>query len=154
MQQPNILFVISDQARPALPRSVRLPWRERPATLGNHYTSSPCSPSRTTMHTGLHVPDHGVLDNTVFPWHASLDPAVPTVGSVLRAAGYRSSYIGKWHLSYGPTPPMEAYGYSDWEGNDQHFMGWAGTGALRRSSRPTPPTGSPATPPPSTSRGS
>ena len=23
---------------------------------------------------------------------------------------------------------MTAYGYSDWEGNDQHFMGWAGTG--------------------------
>ena len=23
---------------------------------------------------------------------------------------------------------MEAYGYSDWEGNDRHFMGWAGTG--------------------------
>ena len=74
VQQPNILFVISDQERDRrwLPRSVRLPWRERLAaeglTLGNHYThSSPCSPSRTTMHTGLHVPDHGVLDNTVFP---------------------------------------------------------------------------------------
>src|ERR1700722_2390657 len=23
---------------------------------------------------------------------------------------------------------MEAYGYSDWDGNDRHFMGWAGTG--------------------------
>ena len=134
-KQPNILFVVSDQERDWrwLPPTVRLPWRERLAaeglSLGNHYThSSPCSPSRTTMHTGLHVPDHGVVDNTVFPWHASLDTATPTIGSVLRDAGYRSSYIGKWHLSYGPTPPMEAYGYSDWEGNDQHFMGWAGTG--------------------------
>jgi arylsulfatase A-like enzyme len=134
-KQPNILFVISDQERDWgwLPPSVRLPWRERLAaeglTLGNHYThSSPCSPSRTTIHTGLHVPVHGVLDNTVFPWNTSLDTAVPTIGSTLRQAGYRSSYIGKWHLTYGPTPPMEAYGYSDWEGNDQHFMGWAGTG--------------------------
>ena len=74
------------------------------------------------------MPVHGVLDNTVFPWNTSLDTAVPTIGSTLREAGYRSSYIGKWHLTYGPTPPMEAYGYSDWEGNDQHFMGWAGTG--------------------------
>ncbi|HET6951734.1 MAG TPA: sulfatase-like hydrolase/transferase [Acidimicrobiales bacterium] len=133
--RPNILFVISDQERAWdwLPPAVRLPWRERLAaeglTLANHYThSSPCSPSRATMHTGLHVPVHGVLDNTVFPWHASLDTAVPTIGSTLRDAGYRSSYIGKWHASYGPHPPMEAYGYSDWEGNDQHFMGWAGTG--------------------------
>ena len=27
---------------------------------------------------------------------------------------------------------MEAYGYSDWEGNDRHFMGWAGTGVALR----------------------
>jgi arylsulfatase A-like enzyme len=43
-------------------------------------------------------------------------------------AGYRSSYIGKWHLSHSPTPDMEAYGFADWDGNDRHFMGWAGTG--------------------------
>ncbi|HEY8543985.1 MAG TPA: sulfatase-like hydrolase/transferase [Acidimicrobiales bacterium] len=132
---PNILFVLSDQERSWswLPSSVRLPWRERlraeGLTLDNHWThSAPCSPSRTTIQTGLHVPQHGVPDNTVFPWHRGLDPSVPTIGSVLRAAGYRSSYIGKWHVSYGPHPDMEAYGYSDWEGNDQHFMGWAGTG--------------------------
>lgn len=133
--RPNILFVLSDQERhwSWLPGSVRLPWRERlqaeGLTLDNHWThSSPCSPSRTTIQTGLHVPEHGVADNTIFPWHHSLDPRVPTIGSVLGDAGYRSSYIGKWHVSYGPTPPMESYGYSDWEGNDQHYMGWAGTG--------------------------
>ena len=134
-KRPNVLFVLSDQERSWswLPSSVRLPWRERlraeGLTLDNHWThSAPCSPSRTTIQTGLHVPQHGVADNTVFPWHQGLDTAVPTVGSALRDAGYRSSYIGKWHVSYGPQPPMEAYGYSDWEGNDQHFMGWAGTG--------------------------
>lgn len=131
----NILFVLSDQERSWswLPETVRLPWRERlqaeGLTLDNHWThSAPCSPSRTTIQTGLHVPQHGVADNTIFPWHHGLDPAVLTVGSALRDAGYRSSYIGKWHVSYGPQPPMESYGYSDWEGNDQHFMGWAGTG--------------------------
>jgi arylsulfatase A-like enzyme len=46
----------------------------------------------------------------------------------LRGAGYRSSYIGKWHLSQAVQPDMEAYGFSDWDGNDRHFMGWAGTG--------------------------
>lgn len=133
--RPNVLFVLSDQERTWswLPASVKLPWRERLAaeglTLANHWThSSPCSPSRATIQTGLHVPEHGVADNTIFKWHHSLDPAVPTVGSVLRDAGYRSSYIGKWHVSHGAHPDMESYGYSDWEGNDQHFMGWAGTG--------------------------
>src|SRR5205814_6081888 len=75
-----------------------------------------------------YLPGHGVVDNCIFEHHVSLDTAIPTVGSVLRDAGWRSSYIGKWHLTVGPTPPMEAYGYSDWEGNDRHFMGWAGTG--------------------------
>ena len=32
-----------------------------------------------------------------------LDPAIPTLGSILRDHGYRSSYIGKWHLSMAGT---------------------------------------------------
>lgn len=133
--RPNILLVIADQERSWnwLPEGVSLPWRERlqreGMSLSSHYThSSPCSPARSTMMTGLHLPEHGVVDNCIFPHHESLSTDVATIGSTLRAAGYRSSYIGKWHLSVGPTPPMESYGYSDWEGNDRHFMGWAGTG--------------------------
>ncbi len=62
------------------------------------------------------------------PEHEELPTSTPTLGSLLAAAGYRSSYIGKWHLSHSPTPDMEAYGFADWDGNDRHFMGWAGTG--------------------------
>lgn len=133
--RPNILLVISDQerARGWLPRDVRLPWRERLVAGGtdltSHWThSAPCSPSRATMMTGTHLGQHGVLDNTIFPWHHSLDPGMATIGSVLRDAGYRSSYLGKWHCTVGPHPDMESYGYADWDGNDQHYMGWAGTG--------------------------
>ena len=62
------------------------------------------------------------------PEHDELPTSTPTLGSLLREAGYRSSYIGKWHLSHAPRPDMEAYGFADWDGNDRHFMGWAGTG--------------------------
>src|SRR5690348_16920126 len=134
-QLVNILLVVSDQERERswLPSSVTLPWRGRLLAEGlemaNHWThSSPCSPSRATMMTGRYLPGHGVFDNCIFRHHTSLDTAIPTIGSVLRDAGWRSSYIGKWHLTGGSKPPMEAYGYSDWEGNDRHFMGWAGTG--------------------------
>jgi arylsulfatase len=133
--RPNILLIVSDQERQRswLPPTVHLPWRERLIAEGLEFTryfthSSPCSPSRASLMTGQYVPQHGVVDNVILPQHRELDPAIPTTGSLLRDAGYRSSYIGKWHLSYGPKPPMQAYGYSDWEGNDQHFMGWAGTG--------------------------
>ena len=134
-RSPNILFVIADQERSWgwLPPTVSLPWRERLAregmALDAHYThSAPCSPSRSTMMTGLHLAQHRVVDNCIFPQHESLSTDITTIGSAVRAAGYRSSYIGKWHLTVGPTPPMDSYGYSDWEGNDHHFMGWAGTG--------------------------
>ncbi len=80
------------------------------------------------MFTGRYLPGHGVTENVIHPWHTELDPAIPTAGTVLRAAGYRTSYIGKWHLSHAEQPDMEAYGFSDWDGNDRHFMGWAGTG--------------------------
>jgi arylsulfatase len=81
------------------------------------------------MMTGRYLPGHGVVDNVIMPWHTELDPGIPTIGRILsERAGYRSSYIGKWHLSYGPHPDMEAYGYADWSGDDRHFMGWAGTG--------------------------
>ncbi len=132
---PNVLLVVSDQERQRgwLPESVHLPWRDRLIAEGlefsRYYThSSPCSPSRSSMMTGRYLPQHGVVDNVVMPEHRELDPTIPTIGSLLSNAGYRSSYIGKWHLSQAAAPDMEAYGYSDWEGNDRHFMGWAGTG--------------------------
>jgi arylsulfatase A-like enzyme len=132
---PNILLIVSDQERQRdwLPASVTLPARERLMAEGieftNHYThSSPCSPSRASLFTGRYLSQHGVVDNVIMPEHVELDPVTPTIGSILRDAGYRSSYLGKWHLSHSPTPDMVSYGFADWEGNDRHFMGWAGTG--------------------------
>ncbi len=134
-RRPNILLIVSDQERQRswLPPEVRLPRRDRLRAEGleftNHFThSSPCSPSRASLLTGRYLEGHQVVDNVIMPEHTELPTATPTLGSLLDGAGYRSSYIGKWHLSHSPTPDMEAYGFSDWDGNDRHFMGWAGTG--------------------------
>jgi len=133
--RPNILLVVSDQERQRgwLPPSVVLPWRQRLIDEGLEFTryythSSPCSPSRASLFTGRYLPGHGVIDNVIQPEHTELDRNIPTIGKLVAAAGYRSSYIGKWHLSQSATPDMSAYGFADWEGNDRHFMGWAGTG--------------------------
>ena len=134
-RRPNILLVVSDQERQRgwLPPSVSLPWRDRLLSEGLEFTryythSSPCSPSRASLFTGRYLPGHGVVDNVIMPEHTELEPTIPTLGSILDGAGYRSSYIGKWHLSQAAQPDMEAYGFADWDGNDRHFMGWAGTG--------------------------
>ena len=133
--RPNIVLIVSDQERQRgwLPPGLTLPNRQRLIDGGleftNHHThSSPCSPSRASLFTGQYLPQHGVAENVIMPAHRELDPAIPTIGHLLRGAGYRTAYVGKWHLSQSPTPDMDAYGFGDWEGNDRHFMGWAGTG--------------------------
>lgn len=135
MNQPNILLVVSDQERQRdwIPDGLTLPNRQRLIDGGIEFTryhthSSPCSPSRASLFTGRYVSQHHVTENVVAPGHTELDPAIPTIGHLLRGAGYDTSFIGKWHLSHSPQPDMEAYGFSDWSGNDRHFMGWAGTG--------------------------
>ena len=132
----NILLVISDQERQRgwLPASVRLPWRERLIAEGleltNHYThSSPCSPSRGSLFTGRYLAQHGVVDNVIMPEHVELDPGIPTDRldpARPRATGRATSASGT--CSQAVSPDMTAYGFADWEGNDRHFMGWAGTG--------------------------
>lgn len=134
--RPNILMIVSDEERRNdwLPDELVLPAHERLRADGlsfnRHYThASPCSPSRASLYTGTYLAQHGIVDNVSFPTHAALDPAVPTIGSRLTEVGYRSAYLGKWHLSHSATPDMEAYGYRDWQGNDVHYTGaaWSGT---------------------------
>ena len=133
--RPNILLIVSDEERRNdwLDGVVDLPAHERLRADGlsfdRYFThSSPCSPSRASLYTGRYLAEHGVVDNVAFPTHTALDPAIPTIGSLLAERGYRSSYLGKWHLGHTETPDMEAHGYLDWEGNDIHFMGSAYTG--------------------------
>jgi len=135
MTAPNVLLILSDEERRNdwldgvldMPAHRRL--RGDGMSFNRYYThSSPCSPSRASLYTGRYLAQHGVVDNVSFPTHTQLDPAIPTVGSLLRDVGYESAYLGKWHLSHGAYPPMAQYGYSAWEGNDKHFTGnpWTG----------------------------
>ncbi len=90
--------------------------------------SSPCSPSRASLYTGSYLAQHGVVDNVSFPAHTALDPAIPTIGSLLVDQGYYSAYLGKWHLSHEHIPVMTDYGYQDFRGNDMHYTGSAWSG--------------------------
>lgn len=131
---PNIVLIVSDEERrngwladhAELPSHDRL--RRDGLSFERHHThSSPCSPSRASLWTGRYLPQHGVVDNVSFPAHTALDPAIPTVGSLLRDQGYESAYLGKWHLEQGEHPDLAAHGYSGWSGNDRQFTGGAWT---------------------------
>ena len=134
----NILFILTDQERHfrpgELPADYRLPAHERLAKQGivfeNHQINScVCTPSRSVLYTGRHIQQTRMFDNTNFPWINSMSTDIPTIGHMLRAAGYYTAYKGKWHLtkefetvnSLGTpekifTAEMDAYGFSDYFG--------------------------------------
>ena len=100
---PNILFVIADQWRAeafgfAGNPDVQTPNLDRLAREGVRFVNAVsglpvCSPTRASILTGQRPLTHGVFLNDV-----PLDPQAVTLAKVLRAAGYDTAYIGKWHV--------------------------------------------------------
>lgn len=126
----NILFVFTDQERffPKLPPGLTLPAHERLAKTGvtflNHYCpATMCTSSRSVMLTGLQTANNGMYENIDAKWVKSMSPDIPTIGHMLRKAGYYTAYKGKWHLSRDfevkemdrlLTKEMEKYGFADY----------------------------------------
>lgn len=97
--------------------------REHAVVLRRHYIgASACMPSRTVMMTGQYGTRTGVTqtdglfkngDSPLFPW---LSPeGIPTIGSWMREAGYKTHYFGKWHVSNPPEHNLRRFGFDDWE---------------------------------------
>lgn len=135
LKQPNILFVFTDQERYPRnwPKDLVLPGHERlkqrGVTFHNHYCPAVmCTSSRAVLLTGLQTADNRMFENADMPYVKSLSTDVPTIGHMLRKAGYYTAYKGKWHLnrdfdtdepSHLFTKEMDAYGFSDfvWPGD-------------------------------------
>lgn len=114
--QPNLLWVFADQLRydgvgSSGNRDVRTPHLDAFAASGVRATrvfaNAPvCGPCRASMLTGVHPTTHGVIANDL-----AIRTDLPTLGTAARDAGYRTGYIGKWHLDGVPrrkfTPPGE-----------------------------------------------
>ncbi len=126
----NILFIFTDQERYSRPTppGLSLPGHDRLQRTGvaftNHYVGAVmCSSSRAILLTGLQTPDNGVFENLNVPWVPNMSTAIPTIGHMLRKAGYYTAYKGKWHLArefdqHEPdrlfTKEMEPYGFADY----------------------------------------
>lgn len=102
-RRPNIVLVLVDDLRWDALGCAGHPWVKTPhldrlaargARFANAFvTTSLCSPSRASILTGQYMHAHGVQDNFT-PLPASL-PAFP---KLLQSAGYRTGFIGKWHM--------------------------------------------------------
>lgn len=71
-----------------------------------------CSPSRASLLTGLYPHGHGILNNTheADALRTELPTELPAFPQLLRDAGYRLGYVGKWHV--GRSSPA-SHGFHD-----------------------------------------
>lgn len=116
---PNILFVLTDDQRWDTlgcmgNRIIRTPTVDRLARNGvvfdnNFVTTSICMVSRASIFTGLYMRSHGIPD---FATPLNADDRPYTYYNLLRKAGYRTGFIGKYGV--GNDMPVSDFDY--WRG--------------------------------------
>lgn len=113
-ERPNIVVILADDygygsagCYGADPKLIRTPAIDRLAAEGRRFTdgnttSSVCSPTRYSLLTGRYcwrtTLTHEVL-GTFSPLH--IEPGRVNLASLLKAKGYATAAVGKWHLGYG-----------------------------------------------------
>ncbi len=106
--RPNIVFILTDDqgygdlgrhGHPLLktPHLDRL--GEESVRFDNFYVSPSCSPTRAALLTGRHEFCSGVTHTLQPREHLHVDAI--TLPGILKAAGYNTGFIGKWHLGGG-----------------------------------------------------
>jgi len=102
-KKPNVVFILTDDQRWDALGCMGNPHLKTPnidklahegVLFKNHFcTTSLCSPSRASILGGLYAHAHGVVNNfTDYP------KDLPTFPRQLQKAGYKTAYIGKWHM--------------------------------------------------------
>lgn len=127
-RRPNLLVVLGDDLGWADLSSygaphIRTPHLDRLARQGVRFTnaysgSATCSPTRFSLYTGRYPGrTKGGLAEPVGDRSQGLDPNHPTLASLLRAAGYSTALIGKWHCGWLPDYSPTKSGWDEFFGN-------------------------------------
>lgn len=120
-KKPNIVLLMTDDQAlsdmSVMPKTRRLIGAAG-VTFSRAFSSYPlCCPARTTMLTGQQAHNHGVMGNDP-PWggYGKFRDEKATLAVWLRAAGYRTTMLGKYLNGY-PVPGKETFvppGWTNW----------------------------------------
>ncbi len=109
-RRPSILWIVPDQLRAQAlgcmgNPDVRTPNLDRLASDGlllrQTFANTPvCCPARAILLTGQYAHKNGMVANDL-----RLRESETTLAEILDDQGYRTGFIGKWHLDGGPREP-------------------------------------------------
>lgn len=117
----NVVLLLSDDHRfdfmgfmERAPEWLETPALDRMAAGGAHIrnafvTTSLCSPSRASIFTGRYAHRHGVVDNS-----SPIPPGTVFFPELLQREGWRTAYIGKWHMGEGEASARPRPGFDRW----------------------------------------
>jgi len=126
-EKPNIILILADDLGygelGCYGGPVKTPHMDRLAAEGvrctDGYAAFPvCSPSRAAILTGRYTQRFGPTYEDYFGGGSpELDPAKhPTIGQLMKDAGYRTACFGKWNVSNLNKTPANAFGFDSWVG--------------------------------------
>lgn len=124
--RPNLVFVFADEHRYQSMSFTEMPMIQTPnmakmaregfcfhQCISNYPV---CSPYRGMLMTGRWPHQTGMIDNDI-----DLCDREYTLGDAFKSAGYRTAYIGKWHLGGTRAEPFGFDLSLIWTGTNSHF---------------------------------
>ena len=116
--KPNLLVILIDDLRFDETGASGHPYMKTPhidriaregARFANAFHTTPlCSPNRASILTGQYASRHGIIDNV---GRDAMSHRLPNYHLTLRALGYETAHIGKWHMGNDASPRP---GYDHW----------------------------------------
>lgn len=141
-EQPNILLILADDLGysdlGAYGGEIATPNLDQLAANGlqltNMYAAPTCSPTRAMLMSGTdnHLAGLGTMAESLQPFQRGkpgyegyLNERSHSIAELLRAGGYRTSMVGKWHLGLEPGQGPDRRGFEQsftlLEGGGVHF---------------------------------